>query len=434
MGPIERGIAGIVLLFILFFLRMPIAFAMAFAGMIGFGYIVSWQTGFSVLARDFFGQFGSYSLSAITMFVLMGSFAFISGIGDRLYQAAYKMVGDMRGGLGIATVLGCAGFAAICGSTSATAATMGRIVLPEMKRYGYDDTLATGTVASGGTLGILIPPSAVFIVYGYITEQSIGKLFISGVIPGLILTLLFSFTVYLICRLNPAMGPPGEHISWKEKFRAVVHVFEAFALFALVIGGLFLGWFSPSEAGSIGAAGALLIGLLRREVTWSKFVEFTQDGLRTAAMIICLIAGATIFGRFMAVTTIPFIIADWVEGLPLHPNAIMVVIVLIFLVGGCFMDVMPLITLLVPVIFPVVLRLGFDPIWFGVIIVLMGILGVITPPVGVNVYVIKSISPDIPLQKIFKGIFPFLASILITVGLVIAFPQLAVYLTEFARY
>ncbi|MDO9534678.1 MAG: TRAP transporter large permease [Bacillota bacterium] len=434
MSPVEAGIAGIILLLVLFFLRMPIAFAMAFVGMIGFGYIVTWSAGTSILARDFFGQFYSYSLSAITMFVLMGSFAFVSGIGDRLYKAAYSLVGDMRGGLGIATIMGCAGFAAICGSTSATAATMGRIVLPEMRKYGYDDGLATGTVASAGTLGILIPPSTVFIVYGFLTEQSIGKLFVAGVFPGLILAILFSLTVYLICRINPKMGPRGEKIAWREKLKALTQLSEALLLFALVIGGLFLGWFSPVEAGGIGAAGALIIGLLRRSVTWPKFVEFTKDGLRTATMIICLITGAMIFGRFMAVTTIPFIIADWVEGLPLPPVAIMGVIVLIFLLGGCFMDAMALITLVVPVIYPVVIRIGFDPILFGVIIVLMANLGVITPPVGVNVYVIKAISPNTPLEKIFKGTMPFLAAILITTILVIVFPQIALFLTEYAKY
>lgn len=434
MSPVEAGIVGVILLLVLFFLRMPIAFAMAFVGMLGFGYIVTWSAGASILARDFLGQFYSYSLSAITMFVLMGSFAFVSGIGDRLYKAAYSLVGDMRGGLGIATIMGCAGFAAICGSTSATAATMGRIVLPEMKKYGYEDGLATGTVASAGTLGILIPPSTVFIVYGFLTEQSIGKLFVAGVFPGLILAILFSLTVYLICRINPQMGPRGESIGWREKFRALAQLSEALLLFALVIGGLFLGWFSPVEAGGIGAAGALIIGLLRRQVTWTKFVEFTKDGLHTATMIICLITGAMIFGRFMAVTTIPFIIADWVEGLPLPPVAIMGVIVLIFLIGGCFMDAMALITLIVPVIYPVVVRFGFDPIWFGVIIVLMAIMGVITPPVGVNVYVIKAFSPQTSIEKIFKGSLPFLISILITTILVIAFPQIALFLTEYAKY
>jgi len=434
MGPVEIGIIGIILLLVLFMLKMPIAFAMALVGLLGFSYIVSWSAGVSLLARDFFGQFYSYSLSAITMFVLMGSFAFIAGIGERLYKAAYGLVGDMHGGLGIATVLGCAGFAAICGSTSATAATMGRIVLPEMKKYHYGDTLATGTVAAGGTLGILIPPSTVFIVYGFLTEQSIGKLFVAGIFPGLILAFLFSLIIYLICKINPQMGPPGEQQGLKGKLGSSLQALEAVVLFLLVIGGLFLGWFSPVEAGGIGAAGALVIGFLRREIKWKRFVDFTKDGLETACMIICLIAGATIFGRFMAVTTIPFIIADWVEGLPLTPTAIMAVIIIIFLIGGCFMDAMALITLLVPVIFPVVIRLGFDPIWFGVIIVLMANLGVITPPVGVNVYVTKALVPEVPLEKIFKGTFPFLIGILVTTALVIAFPQLALFLTEYAKY
>ena len=314
------------------------------------------------------------------MFVLMGSFAFAAGIGQRLYKAAYVLVGDRPGGLGIATIIGCAGFAAICGSTAATAATMGRIALPEMKKYNYNDTLAAGTVASGGTLGILIPPSTVFIVYGFLTEQSIGELFVAGLLPGLLLTLLFVLTISLMCRFKPELGPPGESISLKEKFKAFLSAFEAIGIFGLVIGGLFLGWFSPVQAGGIGAALALLIGLLRRSVTWENFVDLTKDGLRTSVMILSVIAGATVFSHFMAITTIPFVLADWVQGLPLPPIAIVAVIVFIFFIGGFFIDVMALLTILIPILFPVVKNLGLDLIWFGVVIVVVSNLGVLTPP------------------------------------------------------
>ncbi|MEW6424838.1 MAG: TRAP transporter large permease [Bacillota bacterium] len=428
MSPVEIGLWGIALLFVLVFLRVPIAFAMAIVGVLGFGWISSWQAGLSILARDFFGQFASYSLSAITMFVLMGSFAFVAGIGERLYEAAYGLVGDRKGGLGIATIIGCAGFAAICGSTAATAATMGKIALPEMRKYHYNDTLATGTVASGGTLGILIPPSTVFIVYGFLTEQSIGKLFIAGILPGLVLTLFFGLTVYLMCRFKPELGPPGESISMKAKLKAFFSAFEALGVFVLVIGGLFLGWFSPVQAGGIGAALALLIGLFRRQVTWENFVELTKDGLRTATMILAVIAGATIFGRFMAVSTIPFYLAGWVQNLPLSPTAIVAVIIFIFFIGGFFIDVMALITLLVPIIFPIIKHLGLDLIWFGVIIVLVSNMGVLTPPVGVNVYVVKALAPEIPLGQIFKGTIPFLIAIILTTGIVVAFPSLSLYL------
>lgn len=434
MNPVETGLIGIGFLLLLFMFRVPVAFAMAIIGVFGFGYLVSWRAGASLLARDFFGQFSSYALSAITLFVLMGSFALVAGIGERLYRAAYGLAGGLRGGLGVSTIIGCAGFAAICGSTAATAATMGKIALPEMRRYNYDQTLAAGSIASAGTLGILIPPSTVFIVYGFLTEQSIGKLFVAGLLPGVILTALFAATIYLICCANPRLGPPGIPMGWSERVRSSAGAIEALVLFAIVIGGLFLGWFSPTQAGGIGAAGALLIGLARRQVSWKGFLDVTKDGLRTATMILCLIAGATVFGRFMAVSTIPFIIADWVEGLPLSPTVIMVVIVSIFFVGGFFMDAMALITLLVPVLFPVVIRLGFDPIWFGAIIVLTAELGVITPPVGVNVYVIKGIAPDIPLENIFKGTVPFLFAIIVTIALVIAFPQIALFLPSLVRY
>ncbi len=433
MDPVNVGILGIFLLILLFLVRMPVAFAMAFVGFLGFSYLSTLKAGLRLLARDFFEQFFSFPLSAIPMFILMGSFAFASGIGKRLYEAAYTILGGLRGGLTMATVVACGFFAAICGSTSATAATIGKMALPEMKKYHYDDTLATGCLASAGTLGILIPPSTIFLVYGIITEQSIGKLFVAGIIPGIILVFLFILTVWIICLRKPECAPAGPSTNIREKAKALIGIGEALLLFGLVIGGLFFGWFTPTQAGGIGAAGALAIGLVRREITWRGFIDSTFDGLRTSCMVLCVIAGATVFGHFMAVSTIPFILADWIEKLPLHPVAIMGIIILIYLIGGCFMDAMALVVLTVPVIFPVVVRLGFDPIWFGVIIVLVSEMGVITPPVGVNVYVIKGIAPEIPLETIFKGIFPFLGALLINAGILILFPKLALFLPSLTK-
>ena len=433
MDPVHSGLIGIVLLVFLFLLRVPVAFAMAIVGFSGFSYLSSLNAGLKLLARDFFEQFSSFPLSAIPMFILMGSFAYASGIGKRLYDAAYTILGGLRGGLTMATVVACGFFASICGSTAATAATIGKIALPEMKRYKYDDTLATGCLASAGTLGILIPPSTIFLVYGIMTEQSIGKLFVAGIIPGIILAFLFMAVVGILCWRNPACAPAGGQTSFKTKAKAFVGIIEALILFSLVIGGLFFGWFTPTQAGGIGAAGAFAIGLLRRELNWRVFIDSTRDGLRTSCMILCVIAGATVFGHFMAVSTIPFILADWVGSLPLPPMAIVGVIVIIYLVGGCFMDAMALVVLTVPVFYPVVLRLGLDPIWFGVIIVLVSEMGVITPPVGVNVYVIKGIAPEIPLETIFKGIFPFLVAILLNTGIMMAFPKVALFLPSLTR-
>lgn len=428
MTPETAGIVGIVLLLLLFMIRMPVAFAMAFVGFIGFAYLGGIESALAILAQDIFDTLSSYPLSVIPMFILMGSLAFAAGISQRLYKTCYSWLGSMRGGLTVATVIACSGFAAICGSTAATAATMGKIALPEMKKYGYDDELATGTIASAGTLGILIPPSTVLIVYGILTEESIGKLFIAGILPGAILTLFFVATVVLICLRNPKLGPPGPATSWMEKIRSLGGIIEAVVLFALTIGGLFLGWFSPTQAGAIGAFGALLIGIFRGQLRVKTTIDALKDGLRTACMVLFIITGATVFGHFLAISNIPFALADWVGNLPIPRMAIMGIMILIYFAGGFFMDSMALIVVTIPIFFPLVTKLGFDPIWFGVIVVLVGEMGVITPPVGVNVFVISGIAPEIPLHRIFKGIVPFLIALIILTILLVVFPEIATFI------
>jgi tripartite ATP-independent transporter DctM subunit len=434
MSPAVTGIIGIVLLIVLFLLRMPVAFAMALIGFAGFAYLTTPEAALSLLSLDIFDQFSSYPLSVIPMFILMGTFAFASGISQRLFKTAYIWIGQRRGGLTVATVFACAGFGAICGSSTATAATMGKIALPEMKKYHYDDTLATGTVAAAGTLGILIPPSTVLIIYGYLAEQSIGRLFVAGILPGVLLSILFAATVALLCLRDPEIGPPGDPTTWKEKLKAFTGIIEALLLFVLAIGGLFSGLFSPTQAGAIGAAGALIIGLARRQLNWQTFIEAVKDALRTSCMVIFIITGAVIFGHFMAISRIPFILAEWLGGLSIPPMAVMAVIIFIYFIGGFFMDAMGLIVVTVPIFFPIVEKLGFDPIWFGVIIVLVGEMGVITPPVGVNVFVIKGIAPDIPLYHIFRGILPFLAALILMTILLMIFPKIATYLPGFITY
>jgi tripartite ATP-independent transporter DctM subunit len=434
MDPVIIGILGIALLILLFAMEFPVAFAMGFVGFIGFGYLAGFSAGFDMLAIDIFESFSSYNLTVIPMFVLMGCLAFEIGMSERLFDASYAIFGRLRGGLSIAAIISCAGFAAICGSTNATAAAMGAVALPHMKRYRYNDALATGSIAAAGSLGILIPPSALLIVFGIMTEESIGKLFIAGVLPGLMLAALFVFTAQTICFLNPEMGPAGMSTSFKEKMRAIAAVGEVLILFILVLGGLFTGWFSPTQAGGAGAAGVLILGVLRRRLTWKGFVKAGNDTLLITCMVMFIVAGATLFGHFIAITKIPFILSDWVMQLDMPPMAIMGMIILIHLIGGCFMDGFGLIVLTVPILLPIIHSLGLDIYWFGIIIVLIVEMGTITPPVGINVYVIKAVAGDIALETIFKGILPFLAALILAVILLMVFPQIATFLPTVATY
>ncbi len=430
MSALLVGLISIAAFFALLILRMPIAFAMALAGFAGFSYLTSPAAAFSMVAKEIYSTFSSYSLGVIAMFVWMGFLAFYSGIGTRLYVFAYKLIGHFPGGLAIATQGACAVFGAICGSNTATAATIGAIALPEMKKYNYDPSLATASVAAGGVLGVLIPPSVIFIIYGMATEQSVGKLFMAGIVPGILLMLLYMGAIYIITMRRPHLGPAGPKAGWKERVGALRGgLGEVLVIFSISMGGLFAGWFTPTEAGSVGAAGVLGVALLKRSLSWEGFSKSLLDATRTTAMIMLLIAGAMIFGRLMAISRIPFELAQLAGSLPLPPFAVMGIILLIYLVLGCFIDALALVLLTIPIFYPVVVNtLGYDPIWFGVIIVMTVAMGVITPPVGMNVYIIKGVAPEVPLEVIYKGVWPFLWAIIICLGMLITFPQLATFL------
>ncbi|MBN2514798.1 MAG: TRAP transporter large permease [Deltaproteobacteria bacterium] len=433
MSPTAVGLIGIVALFLFIFSRIPVGYVMAIIGFLGFGYLVSFDASLNLIAKDIFSVFGSYNLTVIPLFVLMGQLAYHSGISTRLFDAAYKWIGHVPGGLAIATIGACAGFAAICGSTNATAATMAATTLPEMKRYNYKPELATGVVAAGGSLGILIPPSVIFIVYGIMTEQSIGKLFIAGLIPGLLLTILFILSIMIWTRLKPDLGPPGPKTTFREKITSLLGLTETILLFLLVMGGLFAGFFTPTEAGAVGALGTLILAVMRRTLSWKGFVTSLFETTRSSCMILVIVAGATIFGHFLAISRIPFDTANWISSLPLPRDAIMLMIILLYLMGGCFIDSLALIMLTVPIFYPVVIHLGYDPLWFGVIIVLITQIGVITPPVGINVYVVSGVARDVPLQVIFRGVIPLLIALIIGTFLLIPFPQIALFLPGLMR-
>ncbi|NLL19423.1 MAG: TRAP transporter large permease [Clostridia bacterium] len=430
MSEFFVGMMGIVALFVLLAFRMPISLVMALVGFVGFSVLTSPKAALSMVANEIFANFSSATLSVIIMFVWMGFLAYHSGIGANLYSFAYKLMGHLPGGLAIATQGACAVFSAICGSNTATAATIGAIALPEMRKYGYNDSVATAGIAAGGVLGVLLPPSVILLLYGAATEQSIGKLFIAGIIPGIVLTLLYMLVIYILAVRNPEIAPPGSKADWTERLAALKGgLIEVVIVFCLSIGGLFAGWFTPTEAGAVGAGGVLAVTVLRGKLKWRDLERSLVDTTRTTAMIMLLVAGAVIFGRFMAVSRVPFEFAGWAGSLSWPPFAVMIIILIIYFILGLFIDALALVLLTIPIFYPVVVNmLGYDPIWFGVMMVMVVAMGVITPPVGMNVYVIKGVAPDIPLETIFKGIWPFLLAIIACILLLMFFPSLATFL------
>jgi len=427
MNEVMVGILGLVVVTALFLTGIELGFAMAIVGFLGFSYIVSFKAGLNLLAKDIFDVFASYGFTVIPLFVLMGQIAFNAGIAKRLYDTGYRFIGHIPGGLAMATVAGAAAFGTVTGSATATAATFASVAYPEMERYHYSKKLSTGVVAAGGTLGSLIPPSVTLIVFGMITETSIGKLFLAATVPGLIVTFMFIFVIYGWCRINPSVGPKGERSTWKERWVSLKEVIWVILIFLVVTGGMSWGFFTPTEAGSAGTFAVLLLSVVKRDLNFKGFIKSVAESLRTACMVLMLIAGSTILGHFLVVTKIPILVADWVGQLPFPPFVIMILILLIYELGGSFIDDLAFLILATPIFFPVVLKLGYDGIWFGVILHIFAMIGIIIPPVAINVFVVRNLT-RVPLGVIYSGVYPFLIGMILCAALLFIFPQLMLFL------
>ncbi len=441
------GILGLVILFVLLALRMPVALSMLAVGLAGtvianankfmltgMSLDQAWVRGlkiaYSNLAGETFEAAVNFNLLVIPMFVLMGMLAGVSGMSRDLFTAAYRLMGHMRGGLATATIAACAGFAALSGSSLASAVTMGRVALPEMKRYNYADGLATGSVAAGGTLGFLIPPSGGMIIYAVLTEQSIGRLFMAGVFPGIILTLLFIGAIYIVVRRKPEAGPPGERSNWPERKEAMLGAIPILLVVLLTIGGMYTGFFTPVEASSVGAFLTFLIAALRRSLTWQASKTVILQTMNATATVFLIIIGAFVFIPFMSLTELPGQLVTLLTSLPIGQVGILLIIIAVYIVLGMFLESIAMLVLTIPVVIPIAIGLNWDLIWFGVIIVVVLEMGMISPPVGINVFVVKSIAPDVPMSTIFRGIWPFWLAMALMIVLLIAFPQIALYLPE----
>ena len=429
MNTMIIGLIGVIAMVFIMLLGLPIGFALGIVGLLGTTAIIGLSAALPQLHLTFYHLVSSYNLTVLPFFVLMGAFAGASGISTDLYRVAEKWVRKLPGGLAVASIAACAGFASVSGSSVATAATMAGVAYPEMKRQKYDLGLATGTIAAGGTLGFLIPPSAAFVIYGIITEQSVGQLLISGLFPGLLLATAFALIVIVRVSLNPALAPANQvSISWKERIVSLVDVWGALLVFLLVIGGIFLGFFTPTEAGAVGGFVLFIFALIKRKLTFQSFFDTLATSARTICMIFIVMFGAYLFNDFLTLARVPMELAATVSALPLSRYAIFGLIIVLFIILGMFIEPIPMMIMTVPSILPVIETLGFSPIWFGVISVLMVEAALITPPVGINVFIISGVVEEVPVMTIFKGVMPFLISIIIVVILLAAFPQIALFL------
>ena len=422
------AVIGFVVLFGLMLLRVPVGMAMGLVGVSGFAYLVGPGPAFKLIGQTSMRTVTDYTFGVIPMFLLMGAFVTQSGMSRELFRAANTFIGHWRGGLGLATIAACGGFAAISGSSVATAATFSSVAYPEMRRFGYPQSFATGVIAAGGTLGAMLPPSTVLAVYGIITEQDIGKLFIAGVIPGLLAIVMYMTTIGIIGFARPGFFPDVPKSSWAERGAAIRDVWAPLLLFVFVIGGLYGGLFTPTEAGGMGAGGAFLIGWLRGRLDRAAIRSSLLQATRTAAAVFTVLIGALLFGYFLTITQTPQKLTEFLTGLGIGRYGVLLLIMLMYLILGCLMDAMAMVILTVPIVFPVMIALGFDPIWFGIIVVMVVELGLIHPPVGMNVFVIKSVIPDVTFLTIFKGVIPFIVTDMLRLAILIAFPILATWL------
>jgi tripartite ATP-independent transporter DctM subunit len=428
MSELLIAVLGFAVLLVLILVRVPIAAAMALVGVGGTAWIAGWPVALATLKQSPFERASSYTLVVVPLFMLMGYLASRSGLSQHLFRAANVWLGHWRGGLAMATVGACAGFAAICGSSVATGATMCSVALPEMRRYRYADSLSTGAIAAGGTLGILIPPSIIFVLYGIMTEQSIGKLLLAGILPGLALTLLFMLAIGLVTAVNPGLGAAGPRPTWRERLVAMRDVWEVLVLFVIVIGGLYVGLATPVESAAFGAVGALLFGVGKRTLRWQGLLAALDETVRTTAMVFFIVIGADLFGYFMALSQMPMQLAAWLGRVQAAPVVVLWAIIVTYIVLGALMDELAMILLTVPIFFPVITAIGYDPIWFGVIIVVVVQIGLIAPPVGLNVFVIGGMARDVSLATIYRGIMPFLVAQIVLLILLTLWPGMALLL------